>query len=371
MKNKVSIITLGPSIAEKGGMGSVAKLLIASNTKEFSFTHLTTWDSDLSKVSLLVCFFKSCVMFLAFLLKNRVDVAHLHVSEGGSLVRTFILSTMAWAFRKPVVLHAHGCEFHTFYEQLPTLGKHFINFYFRHCKILIVLSESWKQFYINACKVSPKNIIVLKNPVAIPNDVPQRTEDEQITFLFMGKINKRKGIYDLVEALSHLEPEIRSQMILILAGSGEIQQVQQLAESLKVIDCLRFPGWVDADERDQLLSIADVFVLPSYNEGLPMALLEAMAWALPSITTPVGGIPEVIDSGVNGLLVQPGDIVALASAISDLITHNDLRHRLGIQARENVAELDISCYREKILELYDNVLAQDKRYKSELRLEKL
>lgn len=357
MKKQIHVVTLGPSLTEQGGMGSVAKLLVASGTEDFKFTHISTWNSHLKKPSLILHFAQCCFSYCILLLRNKADIVHLHISEGGSLVRTFILSLIAWLFGKPVILHAHGSEFHDFYTNLPKLGKRWINVYISHCDILIALSESWRQFYINTCQLDPNKVIVLKNPVALPSPIPERHHYQQIKFLFMGKINQRKGAYDLVNALAQLKPEVRAKITFILAGSGEVEAVRCLAKQVGVLDYLNFPGWVDSETRDRLLHEADVFVLPSYNEGLPMALLEAMAWALPSITTPVGGIPEVIISDTNGILVQPGDIEALALAISNLTMQDDLRIRLGIQARNKVMELDINCYREKMLTLYGGLLA--------------
>jgi glycosyltransferase involved in cell wall biosynthesis len=94
-----------------------------------------------------------------------------------------------------------------------------------------------------------------------------------------------------------------------------------------------------------------------------MALLEAMAWELPAITTPVGGIPEVIISRKNGILVAPGDIPALAAAIDDLVKQGDFRTQLGIQARASVLDLDINHYRKNVREVYKGILTQSRRTK--------
>ncbi len=363
MKSQINVVTLGPSITEQGGMGSVAKLLLSSGTEEFTFTHISTWNSNLGRIGLLLHFLQSCFSLFVLLVRNKVDIAHLHISEGGSLVRKFILSVIVWLFQKPVVLHAHGCEFHDFYAGLPPLGKRWINFYLGHCDLLIALSESWRKFYIESCHLPSEKVIVIKNPVDLPDEIPQRSSNKSVKLLFMGKINQRKGVYDIVQALAELEVEVRSNITLILAGSGEIESVQQLANQLGVIGCLKFPGWVDAGMRDQLLGEADIFLLPSYNEGLPMALLEAMAWELPAITTPVGGIPEVITSRKNGILVAPGDIPALAAAIDDLVKQGDFRTQLGIQARASVLDLDINHYRKNVREVYKGILTQSRRTK--------
>jgi glycosyltransferase involved in cell wall biosynthesis len=105
-----------------------------------------------------------------------------------------------------------------------------------------------------------------------------------------------------------------------------------------------------------MLAKADVFVLPSYNEGLPMALLEAMSWGLPVITTPVGGIPEVVSNTQNGLLVTPGDIQQLSEAMQSLIKEEKLRLSLGSAARISVAPLDVKDYFGSLKSIYHSVL---------------
>jgi glycosyltransferase involved in cell wall biosynthesis len=114
-------------------------------------------------------------------------------------------------------------------------------------------------------------------------------------------------------------------------------------------------GWIDSDKRNELLLKADLFILPSYNEALPMALLEAMAWGLPVIVTPVGGIPEVVTADENGLLVTPGDIQQLSSAMQSLITNEDLRLRLGDAARASAIEFDVTKYCVNLVNIYHSI----------------
>jgi glycosyltransferase involved in cell wall biosynthesis len=95
-----------------------------------------------------------------------------------------------------------------------------------------------------------------------------------------------------------------------------------------------------------------VFILPSYNEGLPMALLEAMSWGLPVITTPVGGIPELVISGTNGLLVNPGDIAGLSAALQSLVASEQLRLQLGNAARATVMPFEIGKYFSQLASVY-------------------
>ena len=139
----------------------------------------------------------------------------------------------------------------------------------------------------------------------------------RVQFLSLGRLSERKGSYDLVNAFASLSPELRARARLVLAGDGDVEGVRQLAAPLG--DSVRVLSWIDSAERDRLLDASDVFVLPSHAEGLPMALLEAMAAGLPAIVTPVGGIPDVLTHGAEGLLVEPGTSYQLAAAMTRLL----------------------------------------------------
>ncbi len=353
----MKLIMLGPSLDERGGMGSVQTLILNAAPADIQVQHICTWDMKLSKhptLHMFKVFVWALMIFLWKLLQGEVDLVHFHLAERGSALRMSIITLIAIAFHKPVIIHTHGCEFHLFHAKLPQRIRQLLNWMLQQSTYLIALSESWKDFYMNNCGLTAEQVLVLPNPVSIPNNVPKRVNSNKINFVFLGKINKRKGVFDLLEAFAELAPEHREKSQLILAGSGEVEQVCRLAESLNLKQHITFPGWIDTARRNELLSQADVFVLPSYNEGLPMALLEAMSWGLPVITTPVGGIPETVTHKETGLLVNPGDVQQLAEALQSLIESESLRLDLGSAARKRIAPLDVRIYMSSLFDLYSS-----------------
>ncbi len=353
-----NIVMFGPCLSERGGMGVVQQHIINSVGEKVSIRHLATWNGKTNTFSL---FSRTIIEFLYRLIRNQVDLIHIHVSERGSVIRKSILALLAFAFSKPVIMHTHGCEFHIFYDKLPNFTQQLLNKIWQKCDAVIVLSNSWKQTYISKCGLKPDRVSVKYNPVVIPQKNPADRNSTKVKFILLGKINQRKGVFDLFKALALLSSVYQEKIELIVAGSGEMEKVTAVAKELKIDSLVSFPGWIDAEQRDSLLEQSDVFILPSYNEGLPMALLEAMSWRLAVITTPVGGIPEIIVHNKTGLLVQPGNIPELTVSIQALIDDELLRLKLGNAAYEQALLLDIKNYSNEILDIYYSILDQNKK----------
>lgn len=346
---------VGSSLDQNGGIASVEKLLVKHAPTEIEIQHITSFD-DGSIIYKLILFTTALGKLLWGLVSQKTDIVYLHFSERGSLLRKSILAVIAFLFRKPVVMHAHGAEFHLNYSQLPQWVQQLVSQIFRRCYGLIVLSNSWKDFYVQNLGLNPQQVFVLPNPTELPLEIPQRQNVNKVTLLFCGRVGQRKGTFDLIKAFANLPAEEKNCAKLMIAGDGDIEQGRNLVESLNIAEHITFLGWVNSEQRDKLLARADVFILPSYNEGLPMAILEAMSWGLPVITTPVGGIPELVIPNENGLLVTPGDIQQLSAAMQSLIINEQLRLTLGRTARKSVIPFDVKNYLNSLVDVYRSVL---------------
>jgi len=152
--------------------------------------------------------------------------------------------------------------------------------------------------------------------------------------LYAGRFSRLKGVFDLLDAatnLVHGGPEFQ----LVFIGNGTADEEALLHD---VIEARGIRGIVHVygatNTYQEFLGGSDIFVLPSYVEGLPIGLLEAMANGLPVVATNVGGIPEVVREGIDGKLVPPGDIAALRDALAWMVTHAQEREVMGVQAAE-------------------------------------
>src|SRR4028118_1177300 len=359
--NTMKILMLGESLERQGGIVSVEKLILEEATPDVIFKHIATLPKG-SSLKKVVVFLQAIVELFWRLLQREVDLVHIHVSERGSAFRQAITTLIVMLFRKPVIMHTHSSDFHSFYSKLPGWIKQWMSWVFGSCTRFIVLSDSWKKYYIENLGLKPERVIVLPNPVKLPLQIPQRKGSEKVSFVFLGRIGQRKGAFDLINAFASLPDELKTRSRLTIAGDGEGEKARRLVESLNLTDYITIFDWINQEQRDALLAKADVFVLPSYNEGLPMALLEAMSWGLPVITTPVGGIPEVVTDNGTGLLVNPGDVQQLAEAVQSLIEYESLRLDLGSAARRRVAPLDVKTYSRSLFNLYCSALGINKHW---------
>jgi glycosyltransferase involved in cell wall biosynthesis len=288
---------MGPALDVRGGISSVEQLICDYLPQYAAIRHVATMTAG-SKLTNAAVFARAVRALSRSLEDIEPAIVHIHFASRGSTLRKFILANMVVRARRPLILHAHGAGFDQFHRGLHAPLRSLVSRMLQQASMLIALSSQWRDFYVQECEVSPSQVVVLPNPVRLPSRVPDRAGRTQVQFLHLGRLGRRKGGYDLMNAFAALPEALRARARLVLAGDGDVEGMRKLAAPFG--DRVRVCAWIDAHERDRLLNESDVFVLPSYAEGVPMSLLEAMAAGLPCITTPVGGIPDVFTHGVEG-----------------------------------------------------------------------
>jgi glycosyltransferase involved in cell wall biosynthesis len=281
--------------------------------------------------------------FVALLLRVRPHVVHIATAYGLSFVKQGIAVVLAKALRTRVVLAPH-CSYA---RLLPNTGlwRAYSRFVLRRCNGLIALSKEWLALrqWLPGCLVEYlPNAIDLK-PYRDLSRPRAKDEGSGVRILFLGHIGQDKGSFDLVEAARQLKRtlvpipwhiELRGETLL----PGELEQVQRrINESVLQEQVHIRPPVFDAD-KVACLARADLFVLPSHHEGMPVSLIEAMAAGLPVVATNVGGIPDLVTDGENGLLVPPGQPTVLAEALARLMRDPGTRTRMGLAGRQMAIE---------------------------------
>lgn len=317
------LVMVGTSFEGKGGIASVLKVYKKAGLFDaWPITFISTFKGG-SPIRKLLTAIGGWFRFLWQL--SSPCVVHVNVSSRASFWRKSCFIWPAIWLENPVIFHLHGSEFmQWFRNECGPKQRGKITRLLDRCSEVIVLSESWKR---DIASITSAPVTVIENPGI---SVPPSSGGDGKTLLFLGRVGHRKGTYDLLRALATVSADWR----LVCAGDGDVETARELAHELGIGDRVEFPGWIGGAEKAELLSQAAAYVLPSSAEGLPMSLLEAMSAGLPIVSTPVGGIPEAVTHGKEGLLVPVGGEAQLAEAITQLLEDADLRTRMGEAARE-------------------------------------
>jgi len=350
MNNQVKTIMIGTDMNSFGGMSSVIKLYSESGLLGKNVIYLSSYKDG--SIIFKIGFFGIFLIKYIFLLltDKKIKLVHIHTATKGSFFRKSIALLIAKLFNKKVLLHIHAAEFNIFYDRSPFFVKQFITTILDKSDVIIALSNQWKTDIRE--KTKNANIIVLYNPTVIKEI--HHNENKKVKVLFMGRLGKRKGTYDIIEAAKYLKNQ---DIEINLYGDGEIKEFERLVVDNNLQEKVKINGWISGGKKDEVFQSADIYVLPSYNEGLPISILEAMAVGLPIISTPVGGIPEAVEDGVSGFLVQAGDCKALATKIDLLASDRHLREKIGQQSYNIASEkFDIRIIINQLQNIYDDML---------------
>ena len=332
------ILMLGPSLNYQGGMTEVIRAYFAAGVFEvWPLRYVSTYQGR-GLLTVLRTWLPALCRALMLLARGRVGLIHVHSAAYGSFWRKSALCAMAVAFGVPYVIHLHDGRLGDFYQRgCSGLAKSWVRAVLRKAARVVVLSRHWRD---EVRKIEPAaRTTIIGNPIPVPVSIAPLRRPAR-TVLFLAWLQREKGVLDLVRAIPivlRCVPEASFVIAGRAVGDSETpDSILQFARSLRVEHSLRLPGWVDGSKKDDLLRDSDVFVLPSYGEALPLGVLEAMACGVPVVATSVGGIPDVIEDRVNGLLVAPGQPEALAGAMVAMLTDDALRSRLREAARGDV-----------------------------------
>lgn len=353
----MKICMIVPNPAVKGGIASVVNGYRGSALESrYRISYVESYCNG-SKWKKLGKALSAYCIFLKQILCNRPDIVHIHSSFGPSFYRKMPFILLSSLCRIPVVNHIHGAEFDAFYEQASAGKKRLVRAVYNKCSRLLVLSEEWKKRM--GRMVPEERILVVENYCVIPEAPYDKGRDGR-QVIFVGELGARKGCYDIPDIWERVVKEVPSAR-LVMAGDGEMEQVKEGFARKGLLSQVTFPGWVRGKKKARLLERSAVFLFPTYNEGMPVAVLEAMSYGMGIVTTAVGGIPKLIHDGENGCLREPGETEAMAQAVVRFLVDPDSRKACGQSAREHVVRYySLETHLEKLYAVYESVV-QDGR----------
>ncbi len=340
------ILVIGPGKKTEGGITSVIKEYSHSKIwRKYNCKWIETYNNKNNFLK-ITFFFNGFVQFLMYLPFSKI--IHIHFSWKTSVLRKTPFLFFSKILGKKVIIHLHsGAE-----QIIQSDVKKLYQYFFNKADITILLANTIKDQLSQ--EFSFKKTVVVYNPC---NRRPSPNRNQKMkNILFAGHINDKKGIFDLISAFSKISPKHPSWKLQI-AGSGDIQKLNKVLDNLKIRAQTDYLGWIKNQKKIEAFETASIFCLPSYTEGFPMAVLEAWAFGLPVVTTPVGGLQDIIQHRKNALVFEPGDIKGLANSLEELIKSEKLRKSLGKESVQLVQEhFHIDSIANEIDELYQKIL---------------
>lgn len=276
------------------------------------------------------------------------DIVHIHVATTQSAKRKMLFLYPAKWMDKKVIFHFHPSNEKFLFE---LYNQKLYKKLFLKADLILVLSEQWRKWIKEALNIE-NNIKVLYNPCPKVN---RRDDIRENNILFAGTIIQRKGYMDLIEAFAKIAHKYPNWNV-VFAGNGEIENAKKATKRLKIEKQIKFLGWISGKEKEIAFQKASIYCLASDGEGFPMGVLDAWAYGIPSVVTPVGGIPDIVKDGVNGLIFSVGDTNTLAKKLEYLITTPQLRKNIVYEADKYVnGEFNISYINNQLDNIYANL----------------
>lgn len=344
----MKVLMIGPARSVNGGISAVVNNYYkAGLDKKVQLQYIGTME-DGSKWHKLKIAVKAFVEFVTKV--SKYDLVHIHMASDSSLYRKIPFIILTKMFRKKLIIHQHGGNIKQFYySECSEKRREFIKKVLQKADAFVVVAPYLRDIFKDIVK--EEKIIVLPNAIEIPENVSKEYKEQNL--LFLGRLCKEKGINELLEAVKELKNDF-PKLQLYLGGVWIEEELEKKAE--KCGDFIHYLGWIDAEKKKEYLQKCNLFVLPTYFEGLPMSLLEGMAYGCACVATEVGGIPQVVTDRKDGILIPAKEVESLKEVLKKLLEAPILQEELGKNARKTLEEgYDINKSMQKLLQVYQSV----------------
>lgn len=313
------VLVVATSRKTRGGITSVVK---AHETGEQWKKYHCRWiqtHRDGSAWRKLLYLFTALLEYLVLL--PWYDIVHIHVATTQSARRKKIFFELAKIMHKKTIFHFHPSNEKFLYE---SANKSLYRNLFSRADLVLVLSEQWRRWIKEALGLT-EHIEVLYNPCPIVERKPELKQNE---ILFAGTVIPRKGYADLIRGFAKIASK-HPDWKVVIAGNGEIDKAKAIAKECGIENQVVFLGWVNGHAKDLAFQRASIYCLASDGEGFPMGVLDAWAYGIPCVVTPVGSLPDIVIDGENALVFPVGDVDILARQLERMISDNGLRNRIA------------------------------------------
>lgn len=352
MSKSIKVLLVGPVPPPYGGIPAYVKSLYDAKLKNIEYVHFDTANPSrvepsyregkrnyssifefgvFGSIKKILYILINFVSFTLALFVNRPVIVQVFTSSYWGYWRSWVYILIAKFFRRKTIFHLLGA-IDLFYEEVGNFQKNLLRQSLNSADCYLLQSpglETW------AKKYSRKEVIGIWNGIDF-SQIPPKLEGLPESFaslkfpigLTIGNLSINKGSMEIIEALSIIKSK-NIQISWVFVGRGDVQKYKKIVAQKGLSQDICFTGEVNELEKWQQLYHASFYCLPSYGEGQPISIIEAMACKLPIISTKVGSIPEMITDNINGKLISPGDTEALVDAILILAQNPKLRDGMG------------------------------------------
>ncbi|MCX5782777.1 MAG: glycosyltransferase family 4 protein [Elusimicrobia bacterium] len=355
-EKKPKILVVGYLPPPQEGTAKITEVIINSdylnNKYELKLLSLakrkkTAERGKFSAINVIITIY-NCIKYLYYVIRFNPQIIYMPLAQNKfGFLRDSIFILIDRIFGKKICLHFHGGSFDIFLANSSSIYKKYIKFVLSKVNIIILLANKLQYQFIN---IVPENSIkTLYNPSPLSKNIyeniPEKKKaDNALNILFIGYISKAKGALDLARAVPLVKKGFKGNLTVNLCGhavnvernikyinepDGGYSKILEIIKENNLQEELKLLGQVDDEKKDKLFRNADIFVFPSYSEGCPIAVMEAMSYGLPLIVTPVGALDEMLKEGENCLFIKPGDYSAIAEKILYLINSPEKRKEMG------------------------------------------
>ena len=341
------VLVVATSRKTRGGIMSVVKAHETGDQwKKYHCRWIETHrdGNNIRKLWYLCTALLEYICFLPF-----YDIVHIHIATAQSAKRKQLFFYLAKWLGKKVIFHFHPSNEKFLFEPM---NVRLYRKLFSKADLVLVLSEQWRCWIKMALGLS-NHIEVLYNPCPIVN---RRDDLRKNHILFAGTIISRKGYETLIRGFAKIAQE-HSDWKVIFAGNGEIANAMKIVECCGIQNQVEFLGWVTDKDKEKVFQEASVYCLASDGEGFPMGVLDAWAYGIPCVVTPVGGIPDIVVDGENGLVFGVGDVDGLANKLHMIIIDRTLRENIVLGQDQYVkGAFNINSINRKLEKIYTRLL---------------
>lgn len=288
--------------------------------------------------------------------KKTYDIVHIHMAEKGSTFRKGYVAKICKKRGYKVVIQLHAGPFTDWYDTLNNHKQNKVKRIFDYADKVLVLGEFWKNELAKI--VSSQKIEVLYNGIKIPEKNFYNSQNK--TIIFMGVLKKEKGIYDLIDAIKIIDDKIPEEIKVLLCGNDIDGKVKEKIQDLNLNNRVQLLGWIDSIQKDKIYKNAKLNILPSYYEALSMTILEAMSYGVPTITTNISTMNEILDNQEQ--LISAGDVKMLAEKIMHFLNEDEKLIKISNNEYDRVQKLfSIESNIKATLDIYDELVRSENK----------